>query len=597
MDTDGSEVWDAVSDADTSGVYETEFALWAPHAEAVYVTGTFNGWNDTSHALTRDGNDHWHARVNGIHKGDEYLFVIHNSGKVFRKPDPRALQMTNSIGNSVWFPPNDFMWTDADFRTPNWNEQVIYEMHVGAFNDTPGGTPGTFETTIAKLDALAELGVNMLQLMPVAEFAGDFSWGYNGAHPFAIESGYGGREKLKALVNAAHQRGMGVIIDVVYNHWGPQDMSLWCFDGECLNASPSDANGGVYFYTGDRRESGWGPRPDYGREEVRQYIVDNVMMFLDEYHVDGLRFDSTVNIRKASGRDLPDGWALLQRIQNTVDARFPGRIMIAEDLQNDPWIAKPTSEGGAGFDAEWDSSFFHPIHQQLLISNSRDRSMSVIRNALLGYNLPFRRVVYTENHDEVANGKSRLPQMISPMSPADWQARKRSMLGAALVMTAPAIPMLFMGQEFLEDEYFRDSDPLDWNKRERFSGVYRYYQDLIRLRMNRTGQTQGLTGEGVSVYHVNETDKVLAMKRWHSGGDDVVVIVNFTEQSHEAYALGVPFCGTWQVRFNGDAQVYGTDFGNVGVSSVNAEAVSRDGQPCHVTLPLGQLAAVILSRD
>ncbi|MBK9072192.1 MAG: alpha amylase C-terminal domain-containing protein [Myxococcales bacterium] len=572
------------------------FSLWAPNATAVFVQGDFNTWNATDTPMIAMEGGMWQVSVPGAQVGQGYQFVIHHEGGGVTRPDPRGRAMTNSIGHSLIVDPTAYAWQHGGVAMPPWNEQIIYEMHIGSFNDAPGGGPGTFASAMARLDDLAELGVNVIELLPIAEFAGDYSWGYNGAHPFAIESGYGTPDDFRALVDAAHARGIAVVVDVVYNHWGPQDLSLWCFDGPCLG----EDNGGIYFYTDWRRESGWGPRPDYGREEVRAYIADNVMMWLEEYNVDGLRFDSTVNIRNASGTDVPEGWWLLQAINDRVDAQYSGRIMIAEDLQGDAWLTKATGEGGAGFDAQWDGGFFHPIHAVLVAPEDGQRSMTVVAEALRGgaAGAPFARVVYTENHDEVANGKQRLPVMIAPNDPAGYHARKRSMLGAALVLTAPAIPMLFQGQEFLEDGYFRDDDPLDWSRAQTFAAVRALYRDLIALRRNLADTTRGLTGDRSDVFHVNDVDKVIAMHRWYDAADagNVVVAFNFADKAYTGYQLGVPSCGTWQVRFNSDATAYGSDFGNVGATSVAASATPRDGLPCSISLPLGRYAAVILSK-
>jgi 1,4-alpha-glucan branching enzyme len=176
----------------------------------------------------------------------------------------------------------------------------------------------------------------------IAEFGGDFSWGYNPAHIFAVESSYGGPQGFKEFVKAAHKIGLGVILDVVYNHFRPCDLNLWQFDGWNENGL-----GGIYFYNDWRCETPWGnTRPDYGRGEVRKFIRDNAMMWLEEYHVDGLRMDMTLYIRSVHpGADLPDGWSLAQWLNSEVNRHFPGRITIAEDLQHNEWLTKDSLWG------------------------------------------------------------------------------------------------------------------------------------------------------------------------------------------------------------------------------------------------------------
>jgi 1,4-alpha-glucan branching enzyme len=567
----------------------TTFAVWAPNADAVLVTGDFNDWSRTAAPLARGAGGVWSAHVAGAAAGDEYLYVIQRGASTVERIDPRAARVTSSQGHAVVHDPNSYRWQAAGYQTPPWHQQVVYELHVGTFNDTPGGAPGTFTSAIERLDHLRELGVNVVEVMPVGEFAGDYSWGYNGAFPLAPESAYGAPDDFKRFVDQAHARGIAVILDVVNNHWGPSDLSMWCFDIECYGA------GGIYFYTDWRLESGWGPRPDFGRTEVRDAIVDNAMTWLREYRVDGLRWDSTVNIRSAGGRDLEDGWRMLQQANDRVDGAQSWKIMIAEDLQGNDWITRPTHDGGAGFDAQWDGAFFHPIDDAIIAASDSARDMTKVRAAIAGRT---NRVIYTESHDEVANGKQRIPEMIWPGNAGSYYARKRSTLGAAIALTSPGIPMLFQGQELLEDGWFTDTDPVDWSKRDRFGGIVAMYRDLIRLRRNLGGVSRGLTGGNVNVFHVNDTDKVIAYHRWDQGGagDDVIVVANFSGRAFSSYDLGLPRGGTWKVRFNGDASVYSADFGNTASFDTQAWSGGRDGLAYHGTVGIGPYSVVILSQ-
>ena len=247
-----------------------------------------------------------------------------------------------------------------------------------------------------------------------------------------------------------------MILDVVYNHFGPSDLDLWRFDGWSENDG-----GGIYFYNDWRVETPWGDtRPDYGRGEVRQFIRDNALMWLEEYHVDGLRFDMTLYIRNVRGDeddpgdDLPDGWSLLQWINGEIAARFPGRITIAEDLRNNDGAHQPRpTTGGAGFGAQWDAQFVHPIREAVIAPDDEHRAHGRGRprdRPSLQRRRRSSASSTASRHDEVANGKARVPQEIAPGDPTHCSAQKRSTLAAALVFTAPGIPMLFQGQEFLE---------------------------------------------------------------------------------------------------------------------------------------------------
>ncbi|MCC6322015.1 MAG: alpha amylase C-terminal domain-containing protein [Phycisphaerales bacterium] len=742
------------------------FRVWAPNASTVAVGGTFNAWSATANPLYLEsgGAGNWSVDVPGAVEGQEYKFVLNTSSGQLWKNDPRARQLTSSVGNSIirgdtfdwsvygptvtlfsdgfesgtfgpswarsgtstwrvqtsttykaagtrgctfdsttsssyqtsrltlttnasnhaklsltykirnvgdethsqdgvyisnngttWYKVDSFpaiassfstrtvdisaaaaangitpgtsfriRWQEYDnsplsadgvaiddvalagrvkspgFTAPAWNEMVIYEMHIGTFNDAAGGSPGNFNSAIARLDQIQALGVNAVKVMPVAEFAGDFSWGYNPAHPFAVEGVYGGHAEYKRFINEAHARGLAVIQDVVHNHYGPSDLDLWRFDGWYQNNL-----GGIYFYNDYRSATPWGDtRPDYGRGEVRTYIRDHCLGLLQEYRVDGLRWDSTVNIRTTNngvGTDIPDGWSLMQYVNNEINSAQAWKISIAEDLQNNEWLTKTTGAGGAGFDSQWDAQFVHPIRDAIITGSDASRNMFSVRDAITHYynGDHVQRVIYTESHDEVANGKSRVPEEIWPGNAGSWASRKRSTLGAALVFTSPGIPMIFQGQEVLEDQYFQDTDPVDWTKLTTFAGIQTLYRDLVRLRRNWYDTTRGLRGNNLNIHHVNDTNKVIAFHRWQNGGakDDCIIVANFANTSYASYNLGFPRAGTWRVRFNSDWNGYSSDFANTNSYDTTAVVGAKDGMANNGNIGIGPYTVIILSQD
>lgn len=578
------------------------FRLWAPHAEQVSVIGSFNDWDGGKHPMQAEADGYWYNNVPEAQAGDQYRFLLSTPRGEFKRIDPYAREVTSSVGNAIVHDPY-FDWQGDEFQLAPRNELVIYELHIGTFNDQTDpkqvGHQGQFASASARLGHLKKLGINAVQIMPVSEFAGSRSWGYNPAHIFSVEIDYGGPLAFKQFIKCAHQQGIAVILDVVYNHLGPGDLDLWQFDGW------SEQNrGGIYFYNDDRANTPWGEtRPDYGRSQVRQYLLDNVLMWLEEYHVDGLRFDATQFIRKVddSGlQDLPDGWSLLQWINSQVAQKFTGRITIAEDLKNNEWLTKDVGAGGAGFSTQWDAMFVHPIRQAVITSQDDQRSLVAIRDAICHrYNDDaFDRVIYSESHDEVANGKSRVPQEISPNDPKGWYAKKRSTLAAAMVFTAPGIPLLFQGQEFLEGGWFRDTVPVDWDQRNEFRGIVRLYRDLIRLRCNSDGFTRGLCGQFTQVYHLHSDRKVIAFHRWDQGGsmDDVVVVANFFHEAQDNYVIGFPSEGIWKLRFNSDWQGYSDDFQNHPSRDVSAKSGAYDGLPWRAAVSIGPYSVLIFSQ-
>lgn len=574
---------------------DTSFRVWAPNATTVAVAGSFNSWSTSANPLVAEAGGTWSVDVAGNLDTETYKYVI--DGTLW-KNDPRATDVTNSVGESIISAPSTYSW--SSFTMPGWHDLVIYEMHIGTYNDTAGGNPGTWQTAISKLDHLEDMGINAVELLPIAEFAGDWSWGYNPAHPFAPESIYGDPDDLRDFVDECHQRGIAVIVDVVYNHLGPSDLDMWRFDG-----SSTGSYGGIYFFQDWRAPTPWGDtRPDYGRGEVRTYLKDNAMYWLEEFNTDGLRWDSTVNIRtqnNGGGGSIADGWSLMQYINNEIDSASGWKISIAEDLQNDDYLTKTTGAGGAGFDSQWDSDFVHPIRDAIIEATDANRDMYAVKDAIqkVDNGDRLKRVVYTESHDEVANGSARVPEEIWPGNASSWFSKKRSTLGAAIVFTSPGIPMIFQGQEFLEDGYFQDTDPLDFAKATTNSGIVDLYTDLIGLRKNSGSKTAGLRGNGVNVHHVNNTNKLVAYHRWDSGGsgDDVIIVANFSSTSYSSYNIGFPSSGTWKVRFNSDWSGYDSGFGNYYSYDTTASWGAKDGMSYNANVGIGPYSVIILSKD
>ncbi|HYO42135.1 MAG TPA: alpha-amylase family glycosyl hydrolase [Candidatus Limnocylindrales bacterium] len=585
----------------------TTFRVWAPNAVAVFVTGTFDDWATDATPLTPDdavsnGGGTWSADVAGVGPGDEYRFTIRTKDGDLSRMDPYARQVTSSVGNSVVYDPASFDWGDDAFQAPGWDDLVIYELHVGTFSAS-ADRRGTFDSARQRLPYLRKLGISAIQVMPPFSFAGGISWGYNPAHLFAIESDYGGPDAFKRFIRDAHAHGIAVIVDVVLNHLGPSDLDLWRFDGW------SDGDGGgIYVYNDERGETPWGrTRPDYGRGEVRTFLRDSAMTWLEEFRCDGLRFDATVFMRAVDGRpgnpatDLRDGWTFMAWLNDEIRARQPWKITIAEDLQGDPWMVTPTADGGAGFNAQWDPAFIYGLRPALVTHNDSDRDIAAVAEAILGEGrgAPETRVLYTESHDDVADGAVRVPEQIAPGDADSWWAKKRAVLGSALVLTSPGIPMLFQGQEILEDRWFDDTIALDWDKAESNHGILRLHRDLIALRRARNGRTLGLRGRNVRILRADNEAKLLVMHRWKDGGphDDTIVVANFADRTIDDLRIGFPAPGRWNVRLNLDSAVYATDFGGHEANDLDADGRPMDGCDQSGLVALGPYSVVVLSRE
>lgn len=532
------------------------FRVWAPNAKSIDVIGSFNRWRPQANRLTKNEETGvWSVKVDRARPRDEYMFLI--DGGLERR-DPRGREVSTS-GKSVIYDPAAFDWGSvSDWKADgNADDLVIYELHPGTFYDpTPGdGRTATLTDAARKLDHLKDLGVNCVQLMPVAEFAGERSWGYNPTDLFAIESSYGGPDALKEFVKAAHERGIKVHVDIVHNHYDPES-PLWQFEGDAHGGS-----GGIYFYEDKAKaRTPWGPRPNFARREVRDFIMDQVRMLFEEYKIDGLRWDSTVNIRRLSNGEEanPDGEKLLDEVSRLIRKEYPGRVSIAED-----------SVGDTRFDASWEYAFHHEnenrsgVVPQLIAEQTDVEDVAHRVDSPLGLH----RVIYTESHDETGllNGKQRLVADADPADPLSLTARRKHALAAVLPLTSPGIPFIFMGQELLETETFNDANPLDWKRGEVSTNASHLYRDLIRLRRNLDGRSTALKETTTRITESDNGKGLLAYRRTarNRPQDDLFIVINFSPDVVKDFPLYFPRTGEWKVLLNTDDPKYGKDFTGV----------------------------------
>lgn len=423
--------------------------VWAPRAEHVELV-LIAGDKRRTHAMAREEGGYFSHSAAPSADGQRYAYRL-NSGP--ERPDPASRWQPDGVHRaSAVLRPHQFVWSDDAWTGLQHTDLVLYELHVGTF--TP---EGTFEAIMPRLVALRELGVTALELMPVAQFPGMRNWGYDGVHPYAPQNSYGGPHGLQRLVNACHAAGLAILMDVVYNHLGPE--------GNYLNEF------GPYFT--DCYHTAWGRAMNYdgrGSDAVRAFVLDNVRMWLEEYHLDGLRLDAVHAIYDCSPRHI------LQEIQETADAVASGLgrqvHVIAESDRNDVRLLRSPERGGYGLEAQWSDDFHHTVHayltresqgyyvdygrredfpkllEQVFIldgcySHHRDRCHGAPASGLSGD----RFVVCIQNHDQVGNRATgeRLGTLMSP--PAQR-------LAASLLLLAPHLPLLFMGQEYGEEHPF-----------------------------------------------------------------------------------------------------------------------------------------------
>ncbi|GAA0330457.1 malto-oligosyltrehalose trehalohydrolase [Actinoallomurus spadix] len=416
--------------------------MWAPAAETVEVqTG------DARHAMTRSERPGWWtAEVGGEGGAQDYGFVLDGEGPF---PDPRSPWQPDGVhGLSRTYDHGRFEWSDDGWRGRPLAGSVLYELHIGTF--TP---EGTFDAAIDRLDHLVDLGVDAVELLPVAAFPGRHGWGYDGVHLWAVHDPYGGPDGLKRFVDAAHQRGLAVVLDVVYNHLGPSGNYLGRY--------------GPYFT--DAHQTPWGPAVNVdqaGSDEVRAYIIGNALMWLRDYHVDGLRLDAVHAIRDQRALHLLEELAV--SVSRLSAATGREMFLIAESDLNDPRLVTSREAGGYGLDAQWSDDFHHALHT--LLTGERqgyyadfgtpavlaktltrvflhDGTWSSFRGRTHGrpvdtHRTPAHRFLgFLQNHDQIGN-RATGDRISASLSPGLLK------VGAGLLLTAPFTPMLFMGEEW-----------------------------------------------------------------------------------------------------------------------------------------------------
>jgi maltooligosyltrehalose trehalohydrolase len=423
--------------------------VWAPHAQEVELVLLGGAGRRVRRMIPEPMGYFRHAEAS-VSEGQRYAYRLDGGPE---RPDPRSPWQPDGVHrpSAVLFPER-FHWTDQGWTAPPREDLVLYELHVGTF--TP---EGTFDAIIPRLEELKELGVTAVELMPVAQFPGTRNWGYDGVHPYAVQNSYGGPRGLQRLVDACHARGLAVLLDVVYNHLGPEGNYLHEF--------------GPYF--SERHRTPWGAAINYdgpGSDPVRQFILDNVRHWVEGYHVDGLRLDAVHAIFDMSPVHI------LREVKETADASAArlGRkaIVIAESLLNDVRMLLPPERGGYGLDAEWDDDFHHAVHAHLtgerhgkyvdfgpagLIAHVLERAF-VLEGVYSRYrgrrwgapagDLPGDRfVVSIQHHDHVGN-RARGERLSALVPPAAQR------LAASLMLLSPYLPLLFMGEEYGEESPF-----------------------------------------------------------------------------------------------------------------------------------------------
>ncbi|MEI6947396.1 alpha-amylase family glycosyl hydrolase [Paraflavisolibacter sp. H34] len=493
---------------------------------------------------------------------------------------------------------------------------VIYELHVGSLGFGKE-TAGDLGDAIAFLDHLVELGVNAVELLPMAEFSGNVSWGYGDSHHFCVEGSAGGRDKYRHFVRECHRRGIAVIQDVVYNHYDPNAArAQWKYDSDndeqniyyWFEGHPSDYRfpDGRPFPTGgyiDNGSTGYTPR--FWEEAVRQQFISSAAFLLEEMHVDGLRVDLTQaihrdNVLHADGRPVGSanifGQKFLREWSRTLNMIHPTVMLFAEDHTGWEGVTRPPAQGGLGFDYTWDAEFYHNLVGDADAAGGKAR---LLKQAGTGGNEPlpmdrfsgslfasqFNRVVFHESHDEAGNAQGSVRTLVvaanyAPLVGATRiAAENRARLAAGLSLLSAGTPMFFMGEEvgaqkpYTFDKFIYNREDILVEKQESGKTLFRFYQDIISL----SRRLPSIRTQNIDILHVSNTNRVLVFKRW-KGAEEVIIAASFNNTPFaNGYVvqkdfLGIPNAG-WKEVFNSDAALYGgRNIGNGGGTLFSSQA-------------------------
>jgi len=593
------------------GVAGVRFAVWAPNAREVSAIGEFNGWDRKAHPMhRRSPSGIWEGFVPGVLPGMSYKYAIaSNFGNyVVDKADPYAFAaeprpMTASVVCDL----SAHAWGDRDWLANRRGTNAlgapisIYEVHLGSWMRHPDGSWLTYRELGPKLaDYVHEMGFTHVEMMPVAEHPFDGSWGYQVTGYYAPTSRFGSPADFMALVDLLHQRGIGVIVDWVPAHFPTDEHALGYFDGTHL------------FEHSDPRQ---GFHPDwntfifnFGRPEVANFLIANVLFWADKYHIDGIRVDAVASMlyrdysrkpgewvpNEYGGRENLEAIALLRRMNERVHAEFPEVLTIAEESTAWPMVSRPTNVGGLGFDLKWDMGWMHdtlsyfekdPIHR-------RHHHNLLTFRGLYAYTESF---VLPLSHDEVVYGKGSL---LAKMPGDRWQKFANLRLLFGYMFAQPGKKMLFMGDEFGQWAEWGHDAQLDWDLLgdPDHAGLRRWVRDLNTLyRGDPTLHELDTSPEGFRWIDANDSEQsVLSLiRKGHSTDARLLIVANFTPIPRTNYRVGVPAAGHWDEILNGDAPLYGgSGQGNIG--GVLTTPVAAHGHPQSLNLTLPPLALIAL---
>ncbi len=585
----------------------TSFAVWAPSARGIRVKGSFNNWDGREHPMRQLGSSGvWELFVPDAGSGTVYKFaVLGADGEWREKADPMAFHTeVPPLTGSVVFDP-DYAWGDDEWMTGRTSGQPLaepmstYEVHLGSWRKRDGEVMSYAELADELVPYLTDLGFTHVEFLPVMEHPFGGSWGYQVTSYYAPTARFGDPDGFRHLVDRLHQAGIGVIVDWVPAHFPKDQFALARFDGTPLYEDPNPSRG---------EHPDWGTFIfNFGRREVRNFLVANALYWLEEFHIDGLRVDAVASMLYLDYSREPDQWTpnvhggrenleavqFLQEMTGTVSKRVPGTITIAEESTSWPGVTRPTSEDGLGFSFKWNMGWMHdslgymehePVHRAW---HHGEMTFSIVYAWSENFVLPI-------SHDEVVHGKGSLLRKM----PGDrWQQLANLRAYLAYMWAHPGKQLLFMGAELGQESEWAEARELDWwlLDHPEHRGVHSLVRDLNRAYRDTPALWQ-TDGDPAAYDWLDANDagrNVFSFQRTAADGSSLVCVANFAAQPHADYRLPLPAPGTWEEIVNTDAETYtGSGVGNLG--TVTAVLGDHAGRPAYADIVVPPLATIWL---